>query len=491
MKKIILFIIVTIFFSGCSYKSHYIEVGPNTKLSAPKFAFTIPNPYPNYPFETIRLNNFYNTIRIFRDIPNMMKEDIRIKALNITRLSEKYNKLFHSKLTKKNTFDYYINAPLSDLDLEGHIESRTEYHKRYINYIAGLKCYTISLSTNIGMGLGNRLNSITCPYYNKDGEEMAIMVHYDFIFTTGGTVLEGSKQSSTKNYTLQQMNYAFKQDVKEIFDSLEIYDIDKDRMIKQGMYYPDKKYDINADNKVKNFYTNIDLNPNEKATSPYFTFNIPNSYPEYKFKSYFNGINTKYNEIYFFREIPNILNDGRMKESARVYTFSIYDPKFNTLSTLYNKTPKELIHDLLTNPKSSYKHYLGMSFNEDELKYRASGMRYINYVAGLKCYTSLIYRKELDYHSFAHYDTTCPYYNKNGEEDAIVIQHKFKFTKENSTNEEFENLHLNYMKGIKQMIDSIVIKNIDINKMKRLNIYYPNKKYDINAEDKIRSYYIK
>ncbi|WP_233144070.1 hypothetical protein, partial [Campylobacter pinnipediorum] len=125
------------------------------------------------------------------------------------------------------------------------------------------------------------------------------------------------------------------------------------------------------------------------------------------------------------------------------------------------------------------------------LKYRASGMRYINYVAGLKCYTSLIYRKELDYHSFAHYDTTCPYYNKNGEEDAIVIQHKFKFTKENSTNEEFENLHLNYMKGIKQMIDSIVIKNIDINKMKRLNIYYPNKKYDINADDKIRSYYTK
>ncbi|WP_158005625.1 hypothetical protein, partial [Campylobacter pinnipediorum] len=119
-------------------------------------------------------------------------------------LSEKYNKLFHSKLTKKNTFDYYINAPLNDLDLEGHRESRTEYHKRYINYIAGLKCYTISLSTNIGMGLGNRLNSITCPYYNKDGEEMAIMVHYDFIFTTGGTVLEGSKQSSTKNYTLQQ-----------------------------------------------------------------------------------------------------------------------------------------------------------------------------------------------------------------------------------------------------------------------------------------------
>ncbi|OPA75978.1 hypothetical protein BFG05_08040 [Campylobacter pinnipediorum subsp. pinnipediorum] len=490
MKKIILFIIVTIFFSGCSYKSHYIEVGPNTKLSAPKFAFTIPNSYPNYPFETNEIYNSDNTVFILRDIPNMMKEDIRIFSYDLNK-TDKHDNLAYDLLSKKNIFEYYINTPLSEFKLEGHRESRTEYYKRYIDYIAGLKCYTISLSTNIGMGLGNRLNSITCPYYNKDGEEMAIMVHYDFIFTTGGTVLEGSKQSSTKNYTPQQMNYAFKQDVKEIFDSLDIYDIDKDRMIKQGMYYPDKKYDINADNKVKNFYTNIDLNPNEKATSPYFTFNIPNSYPEYKFKSYFNGINTKYNEIYFFREIPNILNDGRMKESARVYTFSIYDPKFDTLSTLYNKIPKELIHDLLTNPKSSYKHYLGMSFNEDELKYRASGMRYINYVAGLKCYTSLIYRKELDYHSFAHYDTTCPYYNKNGEEDAIVIQHKFKFTKENSTNEEFENLHLNYMKGIKQMIDSIVIKNIDINKMKRLNIYYPNKKYDINAEDKIRSYYIK
>ncbi|AQW81923.1 hypothetical protein CPIN17260_1649 [Campylobacter pinnipediorum subsp. pinnipediorum] len=491
MKKIILFIIVTIFFSGCSYKSHYIEVGPNTKLSAPKFAFTIPNPYPNYPFETIRLNNFYNTIRIFRDIPNMMKEDIRIFSYELNKTKERH-KLVYDLLSKHKThYDYYINAPLSDFDLEDDIESRTEYYKRYIDYIAGLKCYTYTYSKNIGMGLGNKNHDTICPYYDINGKETLIRIHYDFIFTAGGTVLEGSKQSSTKNYTLQQMNYAFKQDVKEIFDSLEIYDIDKDRMIKQGMYYPDKKYDINADNKVKNFYTNIDLNPNEKATSPYFTFNIPNSYPEYKFKSYFNGINTKYNEIYFFREIPNILNDGRMKESARVYTFSIYDPKFNTLSTLYNKTPKELIHDLLTNPKSSYKHYLGMSFNEDELKYRASGMRYINYVAGLKCYTSLIYRKELDYHSFAHYDTTCPYYNKNGEEDAIVIQHKFKFTKENSTNEEFENLHLNYMKGIKQMIDSIVIKNIDINKMKRLNIYYPNKKYDINAEDKIRSYYIK
>ncbi|AQW86720.1 hypothetical protein CPIN18020_1538 [Campylobacter pinnipediorum subsp. caledonicus] len=494
MKKIILFIIVTIFFSGCSYKSHYIEVGPNTKLSAPKFAFTIPNSYPNYPFETSEMYNPDDTVFILRDIPNMMKEDIRIFSYELNKTKERH-KLVYDLLSKHKThYDYYINAPLSDFDLEDDIESRTEYYKRYIDYIAGLKCYTYTYSKNIGMGLGNKNHDTICPYYDINGKETLIRIHYDFVFTAGGTVLEGSKQSSTKNYTPQQMNYAFKQDVKEIFDSLEIYDIDKDRMIKQGMYYPDKKYDINADNKVKNFYTNIDLNPNEKATSPYFTFNIPNSYPEHKFKSYFNGINTKYNEIYFFREIPNILNDGRMKESARVYTFSIYDPKFNTLSTLYNKTPKELIHDLLTNPKSSYKHYLGMSFNEDELSsngYKYTGGRYINYIAGLKCYTSLKYTKEINYHNYTYYYATCPYYNKNGEEDAIVVEHKFQFSKFHTTNEELENLHLNYMNGIKQMIDSIVIKNIDINKMKRLNIYYPNKKYDINADDKIRSYYTK
>ncbi|WP_141071683.1 hypothetical protein, partial [Campylobacter pinnipediorum] len=119
MKKIILFIIVTIFFSGCSYKSHYIEVGPNTKLSAPKFAFTIPNSYPNYPFETNEIYNSDNTVFILRDIPNMMKEDIRIFSYDLNK-TDKHDNLAYDLLSKKNIFEYYINTPLSEFKLEGH-----------------------------------------------------------------------------------------------------------------------------------------------------------------------------------------------------------------------------------------------------------------------------------------------------------------------------------------------------------------------------------
>lgn len=47
------------------------------------------------------------------------------------------------------------------------------------------------------------------------------------------------------------MQEQFKQDIKEIFDSLIIHDIDRERMKKEGLLY-DKKYKINTEEKVKN-----------------------------------------------------------------------------------------------------------------------------------------------------------------------------------------------------------------------------------------------
>ena len=74
---------------------------------------------------------------------------------------------------------------------------------------------------------------------------------YRYTYSSPGTKFTNDKTST--NVTPKTMQRQFKQDIKAIFDSLIIHDIDMEKMKKHNLIH-DKKYDINTENITKNYY---------------------------------------------------------------------------------------------------------------------------------------------------------------------------------------------------------------------------------------------
>lgn len=118
------------------------------------------------------------------------------------------------------------------------------YVKRYVDFIGGLKCATRVESSNIAMGVGTKSYQTNCNYFDNQGGAKNIHIGYSYTYTHSGTKFDGDKTSSA--VSPQAMQTQFKQDIKAIFDSLVIHDMDRERMSKEGLLH-DKKYDLESE----------------------------------------------------------------------------------------------------------------------------------------------------------------------------------------------------------------------------------------------------
>ena len=256
MKNIVMIILISFLFTGCIRKDLTISLQPNTKVSSSNsnVSMLVPTSYSKTPFKTWKESSRENVISIFRTIPNMMIEDIMIFTVNINDNDTDIDTLLHKD--KNKTFDKeFTNRYLDDWMMSNYLERRVNYSKRYINYAAKLKCMENVQSSNIANGVGSKKYSVTCPYYDKQGNKKYIHISASINFTFDSTKFEGSDSPSLVRYKLLDIEKQFKMDMKEILDSLEIYDIDIERMRKDELLY-DKKYDIEAESKAKDLTFN-------------------------------------------------------------------------------------------------------------------------------------------------------------------------------------------------------------------------------------------
>lgn len=183
-----------------------------------------------------------------RTIPNMMREDIRIYPEEFKKESETH---FLLREDKNKTFEEHLSKkPLTDREMYNTFERGVNYYKDYVDFVAGLKCGTNVESQNIAEGIGSKHYSTFCPYYDKQGNKKYIGIDYRFYFTFNQTKFEGSDNPSLLKHKFDEIQLQFKHDMKEIFDSIEIYDMDKERMEKEGLLYH-KKYTLETESNAK------------------------------------------------------------------------------------------------------------------------------------------------------------------------------------------------------------------------------------------------
>ncbi len=245
MKKLIIPVFIIVFFLGCNKMDPRFNSGPvphNTKMMSVNntLSLNIPNSYPKTLWNA--WSDFRkNRITLDRTIPNMMREDIdiRIRPLSQERISKGLlNKKYIDVLN-----EHLHNLPLTPWEIKNNKERRITYFQRYADYIAGLKCGTKVESRNITANIGSRDYQTTCDYYDKKGNPQRLHSHYILTFTFNQTLFEGSHSPSLVQHHLEEIQLQFKQDMKEIFDSMILYDMDTERMKKEGLLF-DEKYQI-------------------------------------------------------------------------------------------------------------------------------------------------------------------------------------------------------------------------------------------------------
>lgn len=114
-------------------------------------------------------------------------------------------------------------------------------NKDYVDFIGGLKCVTDVESSNIALGVGNKKYYTVCGYYDTAGAKKRIDILYSYTYAHSGIKTDGDTKSSS--VTPEAMSQQFKQDMKAIFDSLVIHDMDREKMNKEGLLH-DRKYEI-------------------------------------------------------------------------------------------------------------------------------------------------------------------------------------------------------------------------------------------------------
>ncbi|MFA6741117.1 MAG: hypothetical protein WCR78_06445 [Arcobacteraceae bacterium] len=244
MKYLLILLIMT-FSVGCGSKVKILELEPNTKLSSNSILILTPDSFPKYPWEAwFVFSDKY--IQLFRHLPNMMSEDVKI-TVRVPPENQNIDFLLDKK--KSDDLERTRALPPSEWEEKNLAERGVSYNKHYVDYIGNLKCTTNVESSNIAMGVGNKKYYTVCGYYDITGAKKRIDIFYRYTYTNRGIKYDGDKTSS--NVSPQIMQEQFKQDIKEIFDSLIIHDMDRERMKKEDLLY-DKKYDISAEEKVKN-----------------------------------------------------------------------------------------------------------------------------------------------------------------------------------------------------------------------------------------------
>lgn len=245
---------MTLLMSGCIVKSPPTN-GKKTEITNKERVYTqsgsvsatAPNNFPKVPFSGYtRFDE--DLISFRRTIPNMMSEDVRVTVgspENLKMSTEKF-------LIQDFDYDKWAKEVLSRPDIVANMKERgVNYSKKYVDYIGGLRCGTDVESANIAMGVGHKKYYTVCGYYDLAGNKKRIDIFYHYTYTHSGTVREGDDSSSVSSP--QAMQRQFKQDIKEIFDSLVIHDMDREKMNKEGLLHT-QKYDIQTEANTKNMY---------------------------------------------------------------------------------------------------------------------------------------------------------------------------------------------------------------------------------------------
>ena len=249
MRTILFFIAVIIFITGCSFRTSpkngkEIEItnGQRIYTQSGSLSATASNDFSKVPFNGYTRFD-HDLINFDRHLPNMMSEDVRI-MVRVPPENQNINFLLDKK--RSDDLERTRALPPTEWERKNLVERGVIYNKHYVDYISGLKCTTNVESSNIAMGVGHTKYYTVCGYYDINGTKKRIDIFYNYTYTYTHSGTKDDRDTKSSSVTPQAMQKQFKQDMKAIFDSLVIHDMDRERMSKEGLLH-DEKYDVESE----------------------------------------------------------------------------------------------------------------------------------------------------------------------------------------------------------------------------------------------------
>jgi len=236
MVKYLILLSTGLVFIGCSYSSPYRLTKPNEVIKNETISFLSPG-------DGWKIDKEYGTLQYKNWDPAIYKDHDGF-SYEIIFIAQPYR----DGVVNRQLFENDSSIDDSDVH-EDPISERSRamgvtYEKGWIPYIKGMRCAGGVFSRSFG---GNAYSatsknySIGCGYYDKKYGKRILDISYRYYGGTGDTKLQGLQDE--KNITPKQAEQQLKEALKEILKTLYIKRFDKEKMIQEGLYHPERKFE--------------------------------------------------------------------------------------------------------------------------------------------------------------------------------------------------------------------------------------------------------
>jgi hypothetical protein len=240
MVRNIILLSAILLFAGCSYSSPYRPTKPNEVIKNETISFLSPG-------DDWKIDKEYGTLQYKNWDPAIYK-DYNGFSYEIDFRTYPYR----DGVVNRQLFDK--DSLIDDSDImpvvydEIDKEQGIKYARGWVPYIKGMRCAGGVFSRSFGgtaYSATSKNYSIGCGYYDKQGGKRLLEISYRYYGGTGDTELQTDKDDNTKekHLTPQEAETELKQALKEVLKTLKLKNFDKEKMIKEGLYHPNKEFE--------------------------------------------------------------------------------------------------------------------------------------------------------------------------------------------------------------------------------------------------------
>lgn len=127
-------------------------------------------------------------------------------------------------------------------------EQGISYKRGWATYVQGMKCTGKVFSRRFGGSVYEAMSkdySVWCGYYHRTEGKRLVFFRYRYNYALGDTRLQEDKgKDRSELLTQPQAEEGLKQAMKELVGSLEIKNLDRERMEREGLWHPGKPFDV-------------------------------------------------------------------------------------------------------------------------------------------------------------------------------------------------------------------------------------------------------
>ncbi len=235
MVKLLLLLGITLFINGCLSNSPRIKVSHANTLE--NNYISLHPPYGNW--ESYKEDDVFT---YEKGIPLMMSSNNA--SFDIVFRTQPYRDGEIYQLLFDKNAQYWDSDKIPEIYDKRDKEQGISYKKGWAAYIQGMKCLGNVFSRSFG---GNAYSAtsknynILCGYYDKQEGKRILEISYKYYGGIGDTKLQGSQDE--KNITPKEAEEELKEALKEILQTLHIKRFDKEKMIQEGLYHPERKFE--------------------------------------------------------------------------------------------------------------------------------------------------------------------------------------------------------------------------------------------------------